>query len=397
MRTYDVFVSFRGEDTPNNFTGFLFNALRKKGIDAFRDDTDIKKGESIAPELLQAIEGSRIFVVVFSKSYASSTWCLCELAKICKYIDTSERHVLPVFYDVDPSEVGKQSGYYEKAFAEHEETFGEDKEKIEEVPGWREALTRVTNLSGWDIGNKPQYAKVEEIVKKITNILGLKFSSLPNALLVGMKSPVEELTKLLRFESVNDVQLVGISGIGGIGKTTLARALYKRITHQYNFRCFIDDVEQLKLFIGSRETLLHECLGGGSIIIIISRDKQILWTCDVYHVNPLNDNEAVQLFYKNAFRANYIMSDYKELTHDVLFNAQGHPLAIEVLGSSLFGQNQHAKEILDFGGFCFEYGLGILIDKSLITIHEGVIRMHDLLKDLDRCIVREKSPKEPIK
>jgi len=53
----------------------------------------------------------------------------------------------------------------------------------------------------------------------------------------------------------------------------------------------------------------------------------------------LNDNEAVQLFYKNAFRANYIMSDYKELTHDVLFNAQGHPLAIEVLGSSLFGQN----------------------------------------------------------
>ncbi|XP_028237384.1 toll/interleukin-1 receptor-like protein isoform X1 [Glycine soja] len=242
MRTYDVFVSFRGEDTPNNFTGFLFNALRKKGIDAFRDDTDIKKGESIAPELLQAIEGSRIFVVVFSKSYASSTWCLCELAKICKYIDTSERHVLPVFYDVDPSEVGKQSGYYEKAFAEHEETFGEDKEKIEEVPGWREALTRVTNLSGWDIGNKPQYAKVEEIVKKITNILGLKFSSLPNALLVGMKSPVEELTKLLRFESVNDVQLVGISGIGGIGKTTLARALYKRITHQYNFRCFIDDM-----------------------------------------------------------------------------------------------------------------------------------------------------------
>ena len=58
---------------------------------------------------------------------------------------------------------------------------------------------------------------------------------------------------------------------------------------------------------------------------------------------------------------------------------------------------QHAKEILDFGGFCFEYGLGILIDKSLITIHEGVIRMHDLLKDLDRCIVREKSPKDPIK
>ena len=96
------------------------------------------------------------------------------------------------------------------------------------------------------------------------------------------------------------------------------------------------------MFSRSRETLVLECLSGGSKIIIISRDKQIVRTHvvnDVYHVHQLNDNDATQLFYKNTFRGNYIMSDYKELTHDVLLHAQGHPLAIEVLGSSLFGQN----------------------------------------------------------
>ena len=113
-RKYDVFVSFRGEDSHNNSTGFLFEALRKKGIDAFRDDAGLNKGESIAPKLLQAIEGSRLFVVVFSKNYASSTWCLRELAHICNCIEISPRHVLPIFYDVGPSKVRKQSGSYEK-------------------------------------------------------------------------------------------------------------------------------------------------------------------------------------------------------------------------------------------------------------------------------------------
>ncbi|KAG4968019.1 hypothetical protein JHK87_033670 [Glycine soja] len=107
---YDVFVSFRGEDSHNNSTGFLFEALQKKGIDAFRDDAGLNKGESIAPKLLQAIEGSRLFVVVFSKNYASSTWCLRELAHICNCIEISPRHVLPIFYDVGPSKVRKQSG-----------------------------------------------------------------------------------------------------------------------------------------------------------------------------------------------------------------------------------------------------------------------------------------------
>ncbi|KAL5147613.1 TMV resistance protein N [Glycine soja] len=207
ITTYDVFVSFCGEDTRNNFTAFLFDALSQNCINAFKDDADLKKGESIAPELLQAIEGSRLFVVVFSKNYASSTWCLRELAHICNCtIEASPGRVLPIFYDVDPSEVRKQSGYYGIAFEEHEGRFREDIEKMEEVLRWREALTQVANLSGWDIRNN-----------------------------------VEELEKCLVLESVSDVRVVGISGMGGIGKTTLARALYEKIADQYDFHCFVDD------------------------------------------------------------------------------------------------------------------------------------------------------------
>ena len=69
-------------------------------------------------------------------------------------IYTWPRPVIPVFYDVDPSVVRKQSGCYKKAFAEHENRFRKDGVKVEETQRWREALTQVANLSGWDIRDK---------------------------------------------------------------------------------------------------------------------------------------------------------------------------------------------------------------------------------------------------
>ena len=148
-----MFVSFRG-DTRNNFTDHLFAALHKQGIFAFRDDTKLKKGETISVELLQAIEGSQVLIIVFSKNYASLTWCLQELAKIADCIHVPGQCVLPIFYDVDPSEVRKQSGNYENAFVEHEERFKEDAEMMAQVQRWRGPLTQIANLSSWDLRDK---------------------------------------------------------------------------------------------------------------------------------------------------------------------------------------------------------------------------------------------------
>ncbi|CAK8577149.1 unnamed protein product [Lathyrus sativus] len=171
---FDVFVSFRGEDTRFNFTDHLFAALQRKDISVFRDDTKLKKGESTAPELLRAIKDSQIFIVVFSKNYASSTWCLRELEHILLHCgQPPEKRVLPVFYDVDPSEVRHQKRTYGKAFAKHEQKFQQD---LEKVIRWREALAQVADLSGWDVRHKPQYAEIEKIVEEIINLLGCKWT-----------------------------------------------------------------------------------------------------------------------------------------------------------------------------------------------------------------------------
>ncbi|XP_057422687.1 disease resistance protein RUN1-like [Lotus japonicus] len=494
---YDVFVSFRGEDTRNNFTDHLFGALQRKGFVTFRDDTKLRKGEQISTELLQAIEVSKILIVVFSENYASSTWCLEELAKIADCIEVPGQTVLPIFYDVSPSEVRKQTWDYGKAFADHQERF---KENLGMVQKWREALTQVANLSGWDVRDKPQYAEIGKIVQKVACILAQKHLKLPHDI-VGLDSRVEELEKLLALDS-DDIGVVGICGMGGIGKTTLATAVYDRISNQYDASCFIDDMSKLYANYGpigaqkqllcqtlSEEENLHiwnlpkannlirtrlcqtkalivldnvdqvdqldklgmerDLLGKGSKVIIISRDEHILRSYqvdEVYMVQPLNDYNARQLFCKKAFKCNDVVRDYMELVCDVLSYANGHPLAIKVLGSFLFGRDvpawrsalvrlkenprkdimdglrisydalestekeifldiacffdgkneAYVKEFLDFRGFFPQVGLRVLIDKSLITVEKRLIRMHKLLRELGRSIVREKSPKEPI-
>ncbi|XP_057749889.1 disease resistance protein RUN1-like isoform X3 [Arachis stenosperma] len=499
---YDVFVSFRGE-TRNNFTDHLFDALRRHGILAFRDDTKLEKGGPISAGLLQAIEGSQVLIVVFSMDYASSTWCLQELAQIADCIQIPGHRVLPVFYNVSPSEVRKQSGNYEKAFMEHEERFKDDAEMMEQVLRWRAALTQVANLSGWDVKDKSQSAEIENIVKVVTSILSPKSSSSLSNDIVGMHSPVQELEKLLVLDSDDDVRVVGICGMGGIGKSTLATILYEKISHQYDASCFVDDVSRIyggygplgvqkqllcQAFIKEnfptcnrslannliqnrlrhRKVLIvldnvdqgiqleklaikREWLGRGSRMIIVTRDEHILreyGVDEVYKVQLLNDENALQLFCRKAFKCNHVAKDYENLTNSVLTYANGLPLAIRVLGSFLFGRDVsewssalvrlkenptkdimdvlrisfdglenmekeifldiacffhnefvgYVKDILNIRGFYADIGIRILIDKSLITCnHWGWIVMHDLLQELGRSIVREKSPKEPGK
>ena len=142
---YEVFLSFRGKDTRNSFTDHLYNALVKKGIFTFRDDEELERGEPISKELPKAIAESRVAIVILSKRYASSTWCLDELAKILKCKKEMGLIVLPVFHYVRPSDVRDQKGSFKKDFAKHEA------DNTPQVKTWRDAFTEVASFSGWTL------------------------------------------------------------------------------------------------------------------------------------------------------------------------------------------------------------------------------------------------------
>ncbi|KAJ9707438.1 hypothetical protein PVL29_002455 [Vitis rotundifolia] len=125
--SYDVFLSFRSEDTRRSFTDHLYSALIRNNINTFRDDEEFPRGGEIAPELLKAIEESRIAIIVFSKTYAHSKWCLEELVKIMKSKEERKLTVIPIFYHVDPSKVRNQTGICGEAFTGHEENADEER------------------------------------------------------------------------------------------------------------------------------------------------------------------------------------------------------------------------------------------------------------------------------
>ena len=142
---YDVFLSFRGEDTRQRFTSHLYKALCDRDIYTFMD-YKLRRGEKISEELLKTIKRSRISVVVFSENYASSKWCLEELVWILDCMKKLGQLVLPVFYGIDPSEVRKQEGKFGVELSKHEKNL---KDNADKVQNWRAALKEVGNFSGF--------------------------------------------------------------------------------------------------------------------------------------------------------------------------------------------------------------------------------------------------------
>ena len=148
-KNFDVFLSFRGEDTRRGFVSHLHDALTRCSIRTFIDD-NLPRGENISEELFKAIENSSASIIVFSKNYASSSWCLNELAKIIE----CTKKVLPIFYQVPPSEVRKQKGDFGKTLTKLEKRI-KDKTKVQR---WRDALSKAANISSWDDKNRYLYS-----------------------------------------------------------------------------------------------------------------------------------------------------------------------------------------------------------------------------------------------
>ncbi|XP_004289274.1 PREDICTED: TMV resistance protein N-like [Fragaria vesca subsp. vesca] len=352
------------------------------------DDRELQKGKSISTELFAAIEESNIALVVLSLNYASSAWCLDELLKILECME-ARKTIYPIFYNVDPCEVRRQTGNFAEAFTKHEKRPSDDTEKVQK---WRAALTKVSNFSGW---NSKDYRYESELIKNIVAAVRMQsrptlFSSMEN--LVGIDSRVEAVKSLLGV-GMNDIHFIGVWGMGGIGKTTIAKVLFDQISNQFEFRGFISNVRSneerrglvqlqkelisrtnvrdvhegatmIKRFLRHKRVLLvrddvnhsdhleylagkEDWFGFGSIIIITTRDAHLLVKHGVlrrYEVQGLNTIEALQLFCQNAFKKDYPEQSYRDLSNQVVNYAKGLPLALKVLGSLLHGRGPSAWE-----------------------------------------------------
>ncbi|KAG5050615.1 hypothetical protein AAZX31_02G022200 [Glycine max] len=161
---HEVFISFRSEDTRKTFTSHLNAALERLDIKTYLDNNNLDRGEEIPTTLVRAIEEAKLSVIVFSKNYADSKWCLDELLKILEFGRAKTLIIMPVFYDIDPSDVRNQRGTYAEAFDKHERYF-QEKKKLQE---WRKGLVEAANYSGWDCDvNRTESEIVEEIAKDV--------------------------------------------------------------------------------------------------------------------------------------------------------------------------------------------------------------------------------------
>ncbi|CAN1855272.1 Disease resistance protein RPV1 [Linum perenne] len=185
---YDVFLCFRGDDTRLGFTSHLMNALSDKQIRTFIDNM-LEKTESI-DELISILQRSALSVVIFSEKFADSVWCLDEVATIARRMVKFGHRVLPIFYNVDPSDVADDCRSYATTIDREYKgriTYSEDKKK------WMNALKNVANCAG----HTSQAIKIEsELIKAIVEDVQKQLIDMSpcikSADLVGMGSRILE-------------------------------------------------------------------------------------------------------------------------------------------------------------------------------------------------------------
>lgn len=408
-KKYDIFLSFRGPDVRQTFVDHLAEALRTAGVYFFKDDEKLEEGQRIDSSLIQAIEDSKIHIPIFSKTYAQSVWCLDEVTYMCqsKRLIVTEAGdaegwgavqypnagiIIPLFYDVEPSHVrypDKGESPYKEAFKKHinsKNTDNKDRYDQKTIAAWKDALHQVSKLSGWTLQAMAGFEGklVKRVVRDVLKTLDrgqLDVAEHP----VGLESRMNDVIKLLDI-GLENVIVLGIWGMGGLGKTTLAKAIFNNICQRFEASCFLSDVRvndprdlqeqiltelsgenfpvrnvhrgkaRMKARLGNIRVLVvlddisHKnqldahnsegCFGPGSRVIVTTRDQQILklGQAKIYEMKEFENDEALQLFSWHAFLRPCADQEYKDLSLGIVEACRGLPLSLEVLGASLYGK-----------------------------------------------------------
>ncbi|XP_039159250.1 disease resistance protein RUN1-like isoform X2 [Eucalyptus grandis] len=395
---YEVFLSFRGSDTRNNFTDCLYHELRRVGFHVFRDNEELRIGEKIDEEIFKALNKSQIYIPIFSRNYATSSWCLRELAYMveCTSDEKKKKKILPIFFDVDPNDVKLKTRLYRKAIPKHKKKFGSDALKR-----WEDALVEVAHLKAWEVKGKGHGELIKLVVGEVLRKLNARHVDVPEYW-VEDHCRMENILEKLKVDS-DGVRFLGIHGIGGIGKTVLAKVVFNKISSHFEGVCFLNDVREslqhglisvqkklLASFVGpvnadqikdigdgmnqikrvchNQKVLIvlddldkqeqlkklagkSDWFGSGSRIIFTTRNLEVLMTQvessseDVlseprgtlaYEVHEMEFAQAVQLFCKHAFRRDSPPEGYDHLSEKIVLRVGMLPLAVEAIGSFLY-------------------------------------------------------------
>ncbi|BFG19634.1 hypothetical protein CerSpe_059080 [Prunus speciosa] len=199
---YDVFLSFTGVDTGRTFTDHLYWTLKDARVDVFIAENKLR-----GPELMQVIEQSRIAVIIFSRgyAYAFSIGCLVELEKIMECRRTLGQMVLPIFYHVDPKDVGKQTGSFPVLYHRV-------KDWEEMMQSRRKSLIEAANLSGLVYTKSDGYEGmfIRKIVDEITRKLKSTCADVVTEQ-VELDSSMQEINNDLKVQVEKDSRLQEIS------------------------------------------------------------------------------------------------------------------------------------------------------------------------------------------
>uniref|UniRef100_M4FEN8 TIR domain-containing protein n=2 Tax=Brassica campestris TaxID=3711 RepID=M4FEN8_BRACM len=346
---YRVFPSFCEEEISRGFFGYFKKEFERKGIKLFID-----RRESFGPGLIEAIRRSRIAIVILSKHYASSTLRLDELVEIMKCRE-----------ELGAADVKKQSGYFGSVF--EKACVGRS---VEDVEKWKRALNELSFIFGYLSGNwKSEDDMMEEVANNLSNMLNKAAPSTDFDGFVGTENHITQISSLLSLDFVDDVRMVGIWGPAGIGKTTVARALYWKLSNNFEVTDFmesirgspenhhpfvlnlqeqyrkvllvLDDVhdsKQLKAMAGN-----PQWFGRGSRIIITTNDKKLLKAHgidQIYHVEFPSTLEALEIFCLYAFDQKSPYDGFEELSMEITGLAGNLPLGLSVFGSYLRGMSK---------------------------------------------------------